>query len=520
MSMLKSSSGLITLIAFAVAGIIGLQVYFFTNSLEVRKARFQSEVMDALAASGKRMETMDAMYFLDSQFDFRPWFSEHLDNLIPSDTQFHYSEEGGGSVRLSAGRDTVINTLDGPLRLRTREELEHINGQTVFRTEIAAGTGRQAEDSDGNPANIQSKVRGLDTLFVTMLRQSSRNVVPIEKRFTLKDIDSVLHAELEKQGIDMPFECALSEGKHIAMHTEGFAAEKAAYRHSILENDIYRGPRYLMVQFPHRWTYLYQSMWVSILLSVIFTTLVVYLFWNTVRQMSTQKRIAQIKGDFINNMTHEFKTPIASIQLATQALKNPKVQGDAQRVEQYLDVILQENRRMHAQVEHVLKMAMLDKGQLELAQEKCKANAVLAEACEHSRLMIEERGGTLDIELHAPEVEIVIDPHHFGNILTNILDNANKYSPDKPVIKASVELRGKQVLFTISDRGMGMSDDEKQHVFERFFRAEKGNVHNVKGHGLGLSYAYEIALLHNGNIEVQSAPGKGSTFVVSIPAAL
>jgi two-component system phosphate regulon sensor histidine kinase PhoR len=238
---------------------------------------------------------------------------------------------------------------------------------------------------------------------------------------------------------------------------------------------------------------------------------------STIKQLIKQKEISNIKTDFINNMTHEFKTPIATISLAVDALTNDAIAKDPERIKYYAGMIRQENRRMNAQVEQVLRLALLDRKAISLEKEAVDAHQLIQKAVDHLRLQVETRGGDFILNLKAKNSMIEVDPEQILTVLVNLLDNANKYSPNEPEITVSTYNKNDSLIIEVADKGLGMSKDMINKVFERFFRQTTGDLHDIKGHGLGLSYAREIITLHKGEITVDSHPGKGSVFSIYIP---
>ena len=224
-----------------------------------------------------------------------------------------------------------------------------------------------------------------------------------------------------------------------------------------------------------------------------------------------------MKSDFINNMTHELKTPIATISLAADALNNPGVQENKAGIQRYTRIIKEENQRMNRQVERVLQAARFDRNEIDLKKERVNLHELISRAAEHVLLQVQDRAGKLTMELNAVSHELMADRVHLTNIIYNLLDNANKYSPEAPMIKVATSNTDHQVRVTISDKGKGISKADQQRIFTRFYRASTGNLHDVKGFGLGLSYVKETVEAHNGSISVSSKPGKGSTFEVTLP---
>ncbi|MDX1544839.1 MAG: HAMP domain-containing sensor histidine kinase, partial [Christiangramia sp.] len=252
-------------------------------------------------------------------------------------------------------------------------------------------------------------------------------------------------------------------------------------------------------------------------LSIIFTLIIVIAYSSALSQLIKQRQISQIKTDFINNMTHEFKTPIATINLALDAIKNPKIMDDQSKVSRYLQMIKDENRRMHAQVENVLRISKLEKNELDLKKERHQLHDIILDAVNHVELIVEDRGGYIQTHFGALRSSILANQDHFTNVIVNILDNAIKYSEDAPRIDIYTANVKNYIYCEIRDQGVGMTKLVQKKIFEKFYREHTGDIHNVKGHGLGLAYARQIVEDHHGTITVNSEKGKGSTFIIKLP---
>jgi two-component system phosphate regulon sensor histidine kinase PhoR len=252
--------------------------------------------------------------------------------------------------------------------------------------------------------------------------------------------------------------------------------------------------------------------------TILFTIIIITAFFLTIRALIRQKKLSEIKSDFINNMTHEFKTPIATISLAVDALKNEKVIGDKEKSSYFTNIIKEENKRMNKQVETILQAAMLDRKEIQLNINKVAAHELIQNAINNINLPLEEKNGKLEVNLNASNDLILADEVHFTNIINNLLDNAVKYSKEENlIIKISTENTYNNIRIKIEDNGIGMNKETISRIFEKFYRAHTGNIHNVKGFGLGLSYVKTIVEAHKGSIKVESTIGKGSTFIINIP---
>jgi two-component system, OmpR family, phosphate regulon sensor histidine kinase PhoR len=255
--------------------------------------------------------------------------------------------------------------------------------------------------------------------------------------------------------------------------------------------------------------------------AILFTLIIISAFYITLRTLLNQKKIAEIKSDFINNMTHEFKTPLATISLAVDALKNEKVIADREKTAYFTGVIKEENIRMNKQVESILQAALLDKNEVQLNLKPLDAHNLIENATNSIELPIKQKNGTLEVNLAAAKTTILADDVHFTNLINNLLDNALKYSKDNtpPLIRLTTANVGNHLRIRIEDNGIGMNKETLHRIFEKFYRAHTGNVHNVKGFGLGLTYVKTMVEAQKGTIKAESIVGKGSTFLLQFPLA-
>ncbi len=275
----------------------------------------------------------------------------------------------------------------------------------------------------------------------------------------------------------------------------------------------------LSVVVPHQQSLIWKEVTWFILGAILFSLIITAAFFITIITLLKQKKLSEIKSDFINNMTHEFKTPLATISLAVDALKNEKVLCSKEKSDYFIDIIKEENKRMNKQVETILQAALLDKNEVQLNLKRLLAHDLIISALNNINLQVEEKGGQIEVELDAKNDLILADEVHFTNIINNLLDNAVKYSKDSLHIKLITKNIGGHLKIKIEDNGIGMNKETEQRIFEKFYRAHTGNVHNVKGFGLGLSYVKTMIDAHHGSIKAESILGKGSSFYITIPLA-
>jgi two-component system phosphate regulon sensor histidine kinase PhoR len=333
-------------------------------------------------------------------------------------------------------------------------------------------------------------------------------------------VNSVLHDELAERNINLPFFVGISAPDTALLVSGGADSLKlidSEYVVPLFPNSIIGRSETLSIYFPNRKSYVFKAVLLPASLSLLFSLFIVIVFALSIYYIVSQKKLSEMKSDFINNMTHEFKTPLATISVATDAIVNDKVISHPDQVKHFASVIKNENQRMNRQVETILQMARLDRKDFDFKFAQVDIHQVLEKAIESLLLQIESRGGSITFSKGAFNTALTADAQHLQNLFRNLIDNANKYSPEAPKISLTTRNDSGGVWVTVADKGIGMSKQVQQRVFERFFRESSGNIHNVKGFGLGLSYVKAIVDAHKGQIIVQSEPGKGSAFEVFIP---
>ncbi len=357
-----------------------------------------------------------------------------------------------------------------------------------------------------------------------MLREFAKlnaSNLPIQQRVDRARMDSILKRELALKGIRTAFGFGVFDknNKLTQMADNNFLdyRERSQYTFPLFSDNKYNTIYTLALVFPNKDYSLVRSnlpMLLGTMLSLL-TILGIYII--SINYMSRQKKIAEVKTDFINNMSHEFKTPLATISVATDSLSNERIANNPEKVKYYSQLIKQENLRMKKQVENVLNMSKLERNEMKLFLKTANVRQLIKDIAASFRLIVEERGGKITEKLDAEKYTFKVDEFHLSNALVNLLDNANKYSPEHPDITITTRNEGNYYVVEIADKGMGMAAENRNKIFEKFFREETGNIHNVKGQGLGLSYVKKIVELHHGQILVDSIKDKGSTFTIKLP---
>ncbi|OEJ99927.1 sensor histidine kinase [Roseivirga misakiensis] len=279
------------------------------------------------------------------------------------------------------------------------------------------------------------------------------------------------------------------------------------------------GEYHLAVFFPGREAYVFAQSSGAIILSIVFILLLLFCFAYTLIIIQRQKKLSVIKNEFINNLTHEFKTPIASISLATNMLKRDNDEITEQKKANYLNLIDHESKRLEGQVDKVLQIAMIDSGNFTLNKKQIDIHEAIQRVVDSMDIVVKKRNGSIKLDLRATQSMVLADETHLLNIIYNLLDNALKYTPETPEISILTFDGEKGIEMVVKDNGIGIGEEIQKYIFDKFYRAETGNLHNVKGFGLGLSYVKKIIEAHSGNINLKSKVNQGSEFRIYFPLA-
>ncbi len=360
----------------------------------------------------------------------------------------------------------------------------------------------------GQPINrvIESLCRGTDAT--------------LRDRLSSAIVDTILRTSLAAQAITLPFEYGILRNDSLELATTSVPKTvllKSEYNAQLLFNEPFHTPETLYLYFPTYRSYVLGELYPELGLSLLLAGVLIFCFVYTIRTIFRQKEFAGRLSDFINNMTHEFKTPISTIALASEALARPEVYGDESRLQRYNGIVADEITRMKRQVEKILQMAALEEGEYELTLTTVDVHQLIRGAAENIALQLNARGGRITMQLNAVESTIRADALHIQNVLHNVLDNAMKYSESKPEI--SVETLNEEGMFVIRvrDNGIGISAENLSKVFDKYYRVPTGNLHDVKGFGLGLSYVKLVTDAHHGHVSITSEQGKGSTVQLQFP---
>jgi len=515
---------LVILMSLSLIGIILVQVYWFDKSFENNEEQFRYHVKQVLGTVADKLQK-------NEQYSYYEMYNRVKDSIgkPPQKSDFL---EFGYYQRDSRTNETIIysNTINSEdygisasFFDKKLDSLKLKNYTAKRKTEIYNDDVDNSSIKQTVAPDIKIEKSGrldlLDNAQFEIVYKDIAAVKPIQDRVTNDMMQKLLSDELNEYGVKTPFEFNVySNGLATKIKSERFRYDKqSTYSIPIFIDNDGNNKYQLLLTFPQKKKFLFSELIGICILSIIFTLIIVIAYSSALNQLIKQRQISEIKTDFINNMTHEFKTPIATINLALDAIKNPKVIEDKEKVIRYLQMIKDENNRMHAQVENVLRISKLEKKELDINKASSNIHEIIEDAIEHINLIVEDRKGSIATQFNATRTSVLLNDVHFTNVIVNILDNAIKYSPEEPVITIQTENVKDFIIIKIKDQGSGMSKAAQKRIFEKFYREHTGDLHNVKGHGLGLAYVKRIVDDHNSEIFVESEKGKGSTFIIKVP---
>lgn len=518
----RNFSWIVILMTIALVGIIAVQFFWIRNFIEVREKQFNNDVKFAIAKVADNIQQRE----LNEISETYSKLIVEKKNLTTTDIKrFLYQQVDTVRKETFTYAQTILEeNYKVPIDFFEQDSIliKKIFSKKDFKIVRHQVNNNEMLSNQLPPEERLVRIQRLrgaekaefEDAFKTLLDR-----IPLYKRVSNREIQLNLQNEFKERGITTNFTYGVySNGLATKIKSDFFTlTKKKEYMIPLFEFEEGKSRYQLYVDFPEERSYLLSTISQILLLSIFFIFIIMMAFGLALYQLLEQKKISEIKTDFINNMTHEFKTPIATINLALDAIKNPKIINDNEKVHRYINMIREENRRMNTQVENVLRIAKLEKNQLSLTIETVDIHDVIEEAITHLNLVIADKQGYIKTHFNANKSTIKGDYFHLINVFMNILDNAIKYSIDSPKVEVFTTVESKNLVIKIVDQGMGMSKNVQKQIFDKFYREQKGNVHDIKGHGLGLSYVKKMVELHQGKVEVESEKDKGSTFIVKLP---
>lgn len=511
-----------TVIAMVLAllGLIGIQFYWIGNAVELREEQFKQTINTMMYDLVQRLEKREAI----EGFRRHPMGQE----------VYRYS--GGNKLQISFDNDTSLKEAPFKLRIQEVETNDTVGGYIKNVKTIKHVIEGEAIETALSKSDIDSKVQDLLLERENAIQNRSSMVdevisewfasiysKDINQRIPPNELDSVIYTELAARGIKTKYKFGVFDAENQPLYKENCkihdleTATNDMYRVRLFPNDWLKAPYFLVIHFPLQKSYMLRSMWVMLASSAIFIIVIILVFIKSVLTILRQRKLSEVKNDFINNMTHELKTPIATITLACEALNDPDVNSSEESANSFIGMIKEENKRLGILVENALKTAILDKGELTLKKTEVDVVNLINKVVNNIEIQVKNKSGIVKSNFSEKSVLLSIDKVHFGNVIYNLIDNAIKYSKDTPDILVEVLKKKEHVIIKVSDKGVGISRENQKRIFDKLYRVPTGNIHNVKGYGLGLAYVKATIEKHGGEIAIKSSLGQGSTFIITLP---
>lgn len=503
----------------ALLGLIIFQTYWLESAYEVREDNFNQKISIALTEICKRVEERETVVEISNEI-----FSLNTNiNAIPGLFRYYnpYSINNDSAANIvSVSKESVlINKMNN---LHSNTKITVVSGDSVIfnkvlykcQPDIYCKPISQNDISKELVNRLNNKTLFVEKIVNKLLSYND----DISRRIDRETLRAIVSTELRNQNVRLAFEFAVKDKNgNIAYSTSRFRNGTDIYKVQLFPNDFLSAPSYLLLHFPKKDRFIVKSLGYIGLSSILLTMIIIFSYTLTLVIILRQKKLSEMKTDFINNMTHELKTPISTISLASQMLKDKTIGENTKNLDNIAYIIDEESKRLGYQVEKVLQMAILERNNFKFKIEKVDVQELMMTVYNSFLIQVEKRAGKLETNLRASARKIEVDEVHFSNVIFNLLENALKYCTKTPeIILSNCDSKG-GILFSVKDNGVGIDSVNQKRIFEKFYRVPTGNVHNVKGFGLGLSYVKAVVDAHNGWIKVSSEPGRGSEFFVYVP---
>ena len=520
----------IAAITISLLGLIGIQLYWINNAVAVKEVNFDRGVSEAVGRAVHKFNQLELTRKMLLQREKGQQMNElfhildslnhqYYQQMVLQQSQYNYQDSihlhSGQGIQLYASEsdDPFFQWLDSSIfdnfsQRPTNQGYLPSQGNLLYEDPVAA---------------FFERSRMINDLFDNMF--ANRYRFQLSSNENIHILDSLLVNEFQSHGIKTPYEFGIFNPVMNALTVEKTGQHsqqllQSQYIYSLFPNDIFLNPDYLLIYFPDQKQYILSQMHAMLGTSALFILIIISSFTFTIMTVIRQKKLSLMKTDFINNMTHELKTPISTISLACQALSDQEINKSEVLYQSYINMINEENKRLGLMTEKVLQTALIEKGRLKLSASGLDVHDLIGDAIRKIGLQVEAKGGKITTNLNAKYSYIRADKVHLTNVFFNLLDNANKYTPVKPNIHVSTENVSNGVVVHVEDNGIGISRANHKKIFDNLYRVSTGNIHDVKGFGLGLSYVKSITEKHGGWVRVTSEPKKGSRFSVFIPFGL
>ena len=519
MMSLKFFKLIITGMSISVIGVILVQIFLIKDAVESSSHQFSMSAKQILIKVAEKVEKKE----------INDYYAQYLSKTDSINADKFESSSLFSIESNNYDNKTYIYTnsilqknykIASPFLTEDKDSIEF--KKLVNREMTKVVNKKEVDGKQISHTRIFKKINSMDpvqrNLFSNVIKKKVSKL-PVYERVDQEELKEMIKKEIQKRDLNTDFEFGIFQnGLATRVKSGSFElASESTYGVPIFSSTNPKGDFQLFINYMDKDEQIVKSVFWMATLCAFFSIIIILTFYFTIKQLFNQRKISQIKTDFINNMTHEFKTPIATINLALDSLKNKKIFDNVEKNKHYLKMIRDENKRMHAQVENVLRISKLERNELNIEKDRYELHDIIDDAVQGVELIVENRKGYIKKHFNAERTSVLANKSHLTNVIINILDNAIKYSKETPKIDIFTENVKNFVVLRVSDQGIGMTKSTLKKVFDKFYREHTGDVHNVKGHGLGLAYVKRIVEDHNGEIDVESEKDKGSSFIIKLP---
>jgi len=508
--------------AVGMTVLILVQTYWINNAIQIKEKQFSQIVNRTLDEISTELEKRETVFHIIDQINPQ-WI---LDSTgYGSSINIRVDANGNSTTtQMSISQNFYIQPAppernSAPYKVRN-DSISIVLPESQSFLDPFWEEDYSSEIVDHAAQDLKKNAQTKQVLVEKVVSEMLRPRIHIEDRIDQKKMEQMLKKQLERKGINLHFEYAvIRSDRKFAFKSEGFVPSRDAtiYASRLFPDDVFTRPNFIHLYFPNQKNFMIRSIGFMGVSSIILTLIIVSIFSVTLWVIFKQKKLSEIKNDFVNNMTHELKTPISTISLASQMLSDPEIPTENKNIAHISKIIEAESKRLGYQVEKVLQMAVFDRGKIVLKEKKKDLNELVGAVVNNFSLLVKKKNGILTYTPGAERSRVRIDEIHFTNLISNLLDNAMKYCKEIPEIIVTTRNEKSGIVLSVEDKGIGISKEDQKRIFEKFYRVPTGNIHNVKGFGLGLSYVKMIAEIHHGSISIKSEPGNGSRFEVYLP---
>ncbi len=518
--------------AIVMTGLIIVQTYWIKNAVEIKEKQFSQLVVRTLSGIAHQIENEETAYMI----------YDHISPNVRFDTS-------GGNFSFNFQWNSIQQSLGSGQNRQIRIDEKVVIENKTRKNQQSSINVRMLDDSilaiiSGNKLNnkkdtfllgnengiidlpdpdlVEEKIVEKKVLVEEVMSRMINPHRKLEERLSPQKLETYINIFLQQSGLDLDYEYAVvNRDNEISLKSEGYDPDKKqrVFTAQLFPGDIWSNSNFLRMYFPEQKSFIYRSIGLIGLTSIFLTTIIIAIFIFTLWIIFRQKKLSEMKTDFVNNMTHELKTPISTISLASQMLSDKSIPVENKNFSHISRIIDTESKRLGIQVEKVLQMAIFDKGKLKLKYKIIDLHDLVDHSLDNFMIQVKKKNGEIEWKPGATESNVRVDEIHLTNVISNLVDNAIKYSKDEPRINISTRNENGNIILRVGDKGIGISKEDQKRIFEKFYRVPTGNVHNVRGFGLGLSYVKKIIEIHNGSINLKSELNRGTRFDISLPLA-